>query len=874
MKRIIALLLVAVMMLTMFVACNTTEPEETGKPTDAATEGNKPTDEPTEPADEADLEAAKAFLKAQVLKNNTELTTAKSFDVPAQIKIGTLLYTVEWASSIEAVTIAESATAGFATVTVPTTNEEETPYTLTATIKYGEESVQLAVSCILPVLDLAGITSDLEEEVAYKMFLYQANFAQNLYATHAMDQDKYYKTTNNAKEAPDFFAEKVDGGYKFYTMIEGAKKYVNAYLVYDEANDKYSKRLNFVDATDNVWTYEADTNAWFVNLAQGEETVKYVLGTYGDFKTFCISEASYISASNTGISQFPANFITKEVAESKTPDEEQAKPIPQMENPLQPVAGTAYKFGFVHGGKNNAVYYVTGSMSSYYLATSENIANGANFYVEATEGGFYLYFLGADSAKTYLNVIKNDTHINAVYAAEPATVYVWDAELKTLKTALEGTDYIIGTSATGTYTTLQPAKTTGSFYAQFVAAPEGGEETPDTPAEAPLKTITELNAIGNALENKGASSAEAYRVFGVITEIKNTQYGNFYITDSTGATLYVYGLYDAAGARYDALETKPVVGDYVELEGVLSNYNGAQMKNATLKALTKPSSITDLNTAGEALENKGASSEEMYLATGVITEVKNTQYGNFYIKDAEGNTLYVYGLYNEANQRYDALEVKPAVGDTVVLYGVLSNYNGAQMKNATLVALTVAPVEEGGEEGGSTTPPTTPPTTTATNKFDVTVLPIADTSSGNDAGSYKDRTSTDGWVATGCRVDKAADLTGTDDPVLTLNGKTSAAGSLKSPTLANGISKLSFNYGFAFGDNQLALTINIKKGDEIVATTKLDKTGLEKNVVYSFTWELETAIEGEFTFEIINACKSAQNSNKDRVAIWNLGWEN
>ena len=874
MKRIIALLLVAVMMLTMLVACDNANSEPTDKPTDKATEDNKPTEKPTEPADEADLEAAKAFLKAQVLKNNTELNTAKTFDVPAQIKIGTLTYTVEWASSIEAVTVAESATAGFATVTIPATNTEETTYTLTATIKYGEESIQLAINCILPVIDNAGVTSDLQEEVAYKMFLYQANFAQNLYATHAMDQEKYFKTTNDAKEAPDFFAEKVDGGYKFYTMIDGAKKYVNAYLVYDEANDKYSKRLNFVDATDNVWTYEADTNAWFVNLLQGEESVKYVLGTYGDFKTFCISEASYISASNTGITQFPANFITKEVAENKTPDEEQAKPIPQMENPLQPEVGTAYKFGFVHGGKDNAVYYVTGSMSSYYLATSDNIANGANFYVEAAEGGYYLYFLGADSAKTYLNVIVNGTHINAVYGAEPVSVYVWDAELKTLKTTLDGTEYIIGTSATGTYTTLQPAKTSGSFYAQFVAAPEGGE-TPDTPAEAPLKTIPELNTIGAALENKGAATEEKYRVFGVITEIKNTQYGNFYITDSTGATLYIYGLYDAAGTRYDALATKPAVGDYVELEGVVCNYNGAQMKNATLKTLTKPSSITDLNTTGEALENKGAATEEKYLATGVITEVKNTQYGNFYIKDAEGKTLYVYGLYNEAGARYDALTVKPAVGDTVVVYGVLSNYNGAQMKNATLLSLTVAPTtDEGGEEGGEEEGGETTTPGALTNKFDVTVLPITNTATGNDASSYKDRTSEDGWVATGSRVDKAADLTGTDNAVLTLNGKTSAPGSLKSPTLKNGISKLFFNYGFAFGDNQLTLTLNIKKGDEVVATTTLDKTGLEKNVVYSFTWELETAVEGDFTFEIINACKTNQNSNKDRVAIWNLSWDN
>jgi hypothetical protein len=192
------------------------------------------------------------------------------------------------------------------------------------------------------------------------------------------------------------------------------------------------------------------------------------------------------------------------------------------------------------------------------------------------------------------------------------------------------------------------------------------------------------------------------------------------------------------------------------------------------------------------------------------------------------------------------------------------------MKNATLLSLTVAPTtDEGGEEEGGNTS-----TEALKNKFDVTVLPVTDTATGNDASSYKDRTSEDGWVATGARVDKAADLTGTDNAVLTLNGKTSAPGSLKSPTLKNGISKLFFNYGFAFGDNQLTLTLNIKKGDEVVATTTLDKTGLEKNVVYSFTWELETAVEGDFTFEIINACKTNQNSNKDRVAIWNLSWDN
>lgn len=685
MKRLIALFLVALMLVLALAACNNAET----KPTDA-------TEKPTSGADAtADLEAAKEYLK-NMYKEDTAKSTPRSFDVAGKIVIGTLTYTVEWKSSIEAVTVAPSKVAGFFTIVVPDKNETETPYTLTATIKYGDQSVELVIDCILPLIDNAGIVSDLQADVAYKMFLYQANTSQNLYATHAMDQDKFFKTTNDAKQAPDFFAEVVDGGYKFYTMIDGAKKYVEAWLEMSDPT-KPSKRLRFVDSTENVWTYEAETNAWFVTLNEA----KYVLGTYSSYTTFCISDATYITAENTGVSQFPASFMIKEVAESLTPDEEQSKPIPQMENPLKPEEGTVYRFGFVHGGKDNKVYYVNGKMSTYYLATTEEIASGANFYVEATDGGYYLYTAAnKEAAKTYLNVVLNGTHINAVYADAPASVYVWDEELKTLKTTLDGTEYIIGTSATGTYTTLQPAKTTGNFYAQFVAAPEGAEDAPVV-TEAELKTIAELNEIGAKLEDKGDPTAVSYRVFGVITEIKQNTYGNCYITDATGATLYVYGLYDADGNKYGDLANKPVAGDYVELEGVISNYNGAQMKNAVIKSHTAPSSIKDLNDKASALEDKGDTSTESYLVVGVVSEVKHNTYGNMYVQDAEGNSLYVYGVYNAAGDKYgDFTTAKPVAGDTVVLFGVLANYNGPQMKNATLVAHTPAAGEEGGEEGG------------------------------------------------------------------------------------------------------------------------------------------------------------------------------
>ena len=43
--------------------------------------------------------------------------------------------------------------------------------------------------------------------------------------------------------------------------------------------------------------------------------VEYVVGTYGTYNTFCISESSYISVENSGKTQFPAGLFTLEIAD-------------------------------------------------------------------------------------------------------------------------------------------------------------------------------------------------------------------------------------------------------------------------------------------------------------------------------------------------------------------------------------------------------------------------------------------------------------------------------------------------------------------------------------------------------------------------------
>ena len=210
-----------------------------------------------------------------------------------------------------------------------------------------------------------------------------------------------------------------------------------------------------------------------------------------------------------------------------------------------------------------------------------------------------------------------------------------------------------------------------------------------------LTAIKDLNTLGAAQESY---TTDKYIAGGIITEIANDVYGNLYIKDENGDVLYVYGTF-IDGKKYGEAESKPAVGDYIVVVGVVGQYKGTpQMKNADITYFTASSTAKDANDAGAA-QADNVYTDKLYLVTGVVTEIANDKYGNLYIKDADGNSLYVYGLYDQVGTRYDGMAKKPAVGDTITVLGAAGQYKGtAQLKNATLVALT--PVAS---EGGETT---------------------------------------------------------------------------------------------------------------------------------------------------------------------------
>ena len=104
---------------------------------------------------------------------------------------------------------------------------------------------------------------------------------------------------------------------------------------------------------------------------------------------------------------------------------------------------------------------------------------------------------------------------------------------------------------------------------------------PELPAANSNVTIKKATEIGLAHQHN-TFTADKYYIEGTIAEIANEQYGNMYIEDRDGNKLYLYGTY-VAGIPYGDLDVKPIVGDTIQVYGVIGQYNdAAQVKNSTI----------------------------------------------------------------------------------------------------------------------------------------------------------------------------------------------------------------------------------------------------------------------------------------------------
>ena len=567
MKKFLAILLMLTMLLTAFVACKGEGDETTAAPEDTQAPAGVTIDDAVE------------YLTS-MYKTDEGKKTPADYQLIAQVPIDGIRFEVTWTVSLETITL--TLENGLYTVDLPSKNEAEVSYTLTATVKDASgNTVEKSFTRVLPVYDNSAAVTEPKEGEAYKLFIVQANLGQTLFLTGETqnNENKFIMTTESPADGLEFMVEKASGGVKIYTTINGAKTYVYAHTT-TAADGKVSKYVGYSTENSSIFTYHADVNAWFTKC----DNIEYVFGTYSSYSTACISESSYINAENTGVSQFVVAFMSKEAADAFVPSE----------TPKDPTELTSIKDILAIGEKleHNAntveKYLVSGTVTEIKNETYGNL------YITDAEGNtLYIYGLYDKDGTTRFDAMANKPEVG---------------------------DTITVISIVSNYNGPQLKN---AVIKSHVKAPTTADGS--TP-------IADILNIGNGLAHNTATT-EQYTVKGTVTEVKNTTYGNFYIVDEAGNSLYVYGLYDEAGARYDAMATKPEVGDYVVLSSVVSNYNGPQLKNAVLKSITKG-------------EKQPETTEPAAPATlEAIKPIVGNAYGFAFVqKNVDNKVLYITGV--------------------------------------------------------------------------------------------------------------------------------------------------------------------------------------------------------------------------------------
>ncbi len=111
-----------------------------------------------------------------------------------------------------------------------------------------------------------------------------------------------------------------------------------------------------------------------------------------------------------------------------------------------PQVGVPYKWGLEQGNLGKT-YYFSGE-ALWSGSTSEFHSKAVNVYLEAVDGGYYLYFFDKTGAKKYIVHGRmnspNGVFPSVVIYDTPSTVYTWNSQYNTLVANMDGIDYFFG----------------------------------------------------------------------------------------------------------------------------------------------------------------------------------------------------------------------------------------------------------------------------------------------------------------------------------------------------------------------------------------------------------------------------------------------
>ena len=334
-------------------------------------------------------------------------------------------------------------------------------------------------------------------------------------------------------------------------------------------------------------------------------------------------------------------------------------------------------------------------------------------------------------------------------------------------------------------------------------------------------------------KNKEVSTEVWYKLTGTISNIYNTQYGNFYLTDEAGDQITVYGLKENESAGNQSFANLGLKeGDKVTLIGNVGEYNSnKQVVNAYHVSSEKLA-------AWDAPSISVAKNKVTITAADTGVKVYYTVDGN---TPTESSTLYTDAFDITATVTVKAIAVADGRPDSSV-----------SEKECEYVEQT------GSEQGGG--------------RADFETVTKTNT-------SYSSATTTARWTAANCAVLKGGTSNASpafimigdeSNRAFCMNGKTSAVGTITSPTLTDGCGTLSFSYGLPFSDTMIKFKVDIMQNGTVVKTFTVNPSSVAKLTAY--TCDEAINVSGDFQIVFTNLSPSNSTSNKDRTAIWDVEW--
>ena len=376
-----------------------------------------------------------------------------------------------------------------------------------------------------------------------------------------------------------------------------------------------------------------------------------------------------------------------------------------------------YNYHFTLNGKDYICYmniYLMDSEASAETAAKWVVGGKANLtgLVTTYSSKFQVYPYGPDCLEIIKEELTDEQKIERAKsnltidanAAEGDAIPLptEGAEGTTIAWAFaEGQSYDFATLADNTLTiTGTPSQTTKL---QLVATITSGSESATKAFEVTVEgtkidwlVTADALEICDALEN-GATTPDYYYFYGTVGEIYNTQYCNFYLLDKDGNSIIVYGLYapngtDRYGSNREIAEIPFQEGDLICLRAKVQKYYKSSDQSITPELVSAvlvetPAkgteffvgySATEALAICDALEN-GATTPDYAYFMGVVGEIYNTGYCNFYLTDANGGSIIVYGLYApNGTDRYgsnrEIAEIPFKEGDIIYLRAKVQKY--------------------------------------------------------------------------------------------------------------------------------------------------------------------------------------------------------